>query len=93
MRFDRAMSTKCGLCSSRAAHHRMTKTGRFYCLVLNKLGARMRDTRIRNGRHWDFAMIHHLPVKYLQRSDIDQKVGQAIITGLTTMEEEYAEEG
>ena len=91
MTFKKAMTVKCGECKSRAGHHRMTKSGRFYCLNLNSRGKKMRDTRIENGMYWDLASIHHLKVKYLQRSDIPITVGETIIRGLTEMEESHVE--
>ncbi len=82
------MSKMCKKCQSRAAHHRMTTTGNLYCLALNSRGRKMRDARIYREDYWDSAMIWHLPVKYLCKSDFDEKVGASIQQGLTTTIEE-----
>ena len=76
------MSKPCKKCHSRAGHHRMTTKGTLYCLALNSRGIKMREARIYRGDHWDSAMIWHLPVKYLEKSDFDERVGQSIKQGL-----------
>ncbi len=49
----------------------------------------MRDAQIYRGDHWDSAMIWHVPVKYLQKSSLDPKVGESITHGLNTFKENH----
>ena len=78
------MSQMCKDCRSRAGHHRFSRGNTLYCLALNTRGIKMREARIFRGDHWDSAMIWHLPVKYLEKSDFDKKVGESIRKGLST---------
>jgi 5,10-methylenetetrahydrofolate reductase len=48
---------------------------------LNSKGQKLRAIQELNGGY-DSATIHHLPIKYLTRSDIDTDVGQTINQGV-----------
>lgn len=81
--FDEAMSVRCTTCQRRAGWHRMTNTGKMYCLKLNKAGVKLRNTMVRNGHNYDPATMHHIPVKYLERAPFDEGVTDTIARGLT----------
>lgn len=78
MRFKTAMNKRCPDCHSRAGHHRLTKKGALYCLALNKRGSKKRAKM----DEYDYAVIHNISVKYLQRSTLPEAVGLSMREGM-----------
>lgn len=88
--FSEAMDVTCGWCGDKASQHRLTDTGRLYCLDLSAKGKRYRQTQVQFGddgiHHWRDDMVLSIPVKYLRPARFDKEVGQAILNGLTHYE-------
>ena len=84
MTFEEAMRMACKRCGNDAGHHRQTKTGRLYCLMLNNNGKWHRRSRIANGRHWRDNEEYFLPVRFLVRGGFPKEVGEVIREGLTS---------
>lgn len=74
--FRQAMDTRCGDCEAKAAAHRFTKSGKFYC------------TQLKNAKQWERKHLSPwtVPVSRLWKSDslnAQPEVSAAILNGLT----------
>ncbi len=88
MTFTDAMSLMCPLCNRRAGWHRMTDSGKMYCLKLNKAGIKRRNAMIYNGYGYDPATMHHISVRFLEPAPFEDEIVDTIARGLSTYMEQ-----
>jgi len=81
--FNEAYESVCGKCGVKAGLHRLTRTGRLYCLVYGP-DAPVYMTSYNDKYHAEMTP-YHTPVRNLQRSDLGFKVGAVLDYNLNSI--------
>lgn len=83
MTFEEAMHAECKRCGKYAAHHRMTASGSFYCLVLNHMGIHILNQDVYKYDYKPSSVdATHMSVRHLHRAKLPDSVGAIIKDGL-----------
>ena len=83
--FNEAYETICHKCGEKAGLHRLTRTGRTYCLVFGKDAPLYMTTRVQHDPYYTEVVLYQTPVKNLQKSALPIEVGAVLDYNLNSI--------